>query len=276
MSKLPAEHRFLDLSDYGRAPARLIAHAFKDTAITPIHVTLMFVLAGAVAILCILSGQLWLAAFFLILKSILDAADGELARVKGTPSYTGRYFDSVSDIILNFFFLCSIGYITQGSFLWTVMAFFAMQLQGTLYNYYYVIVRNKLDGDKTSRIFEDKPPVALPGETQGTVDKWFWIYQGCYSAFDKAIYLLDRHAEHGQYYPKWFMTTVSAFGLGFQLLIISVMLCLGLAEYIIAFFIGYSILIFVFIALRKYLDQSRTDKDLSVLSAGRETEEFDG
>jgi hypothetical protein len=38
-------------------------------------------------------------------------------------------------------------------------------------------------------------------------------------------------------------------------LIISVMLCLGLAEYIIAFFIGYSILIVVFIATRKYLNR---------------------
>lgn len=273
MSKLPAEHTFLDLSDYGRAPARQIAQAFKDTVITPIHVTLMFVLAGAIAVLCILSEQFWLAAFFLILKSILDAADGELARVKETPSYAGRYFDSVSDFILNFFFLCSISYITQGSFLWTVVAFFAMQLQGTLYNYYYVILRNKFDGDKTSRIFEDKPPVALPGEKQSTVDNWFWIYHGCYSAFDKAIYLMDRHAEHGQYYPKWFMTTVSAFGLGFQLLIISVMLCFGLAEYIIAFFISYSILIVVFITMRKYLNRSRTGNDLSAVSLGRQSDE---
>ena len=222
MSKLPAEHAFLDLSDYGRAPARRI----------------------------------------------------ELARVKETPSYTGRYFDSVSDIILNFFFLCSISYITQGALLWVVIAFVAMQLQGTLYNYYYVILRNKFDGDKTSRIFEDKPPVALPGEKQSTVDIWFWIYNSCYSAFDKTIYLMDRHAEHGQYYPKWFMTAVSAFGLGFQLLIISVMLCLGLAAYIIAFFIGYSILILVFIALRKYLNRSRTGNELSAVSLGRNSDEF--
>ena len=174
MSKLPAEHKFLDLSDYGRAPARWMAYAFKSTAVTPIHVTMMFVVCGAVAIACILYQQFWLAAFFLVLKSILDAADGELARVKETPSYTGRYFDSVSDFILNFFLLASISYITQGSFLWLLIAFFSMQLQGTLYNYYYVILRNTLDGDKTSRVFEDKPPVALPGEKQTTVNNWFW------------------------------------------------------------------------------------------------------
>ena len=47
------------------------------------------------------------------------------------------------------------------------------------------------------------------------------------------------------------MTAISAFGLGFQLLIISFMLCVGWAEYIILFFICYSILTFVFILIRK-------------------------
>jgi len=51
---------------------------------------------------------------------------------------------------------------------------------------------------------------------------------------------------------------VSAFGLGFQLLIISVMLCLGLAEYIVAFFIGYSVLIGVFVGIRRYLNRELT------------------
>ena len=46
---------------------------------------------------------------------VLDAADGELARLKQKPSYIGRYFDSVSDIILNFFFLATICYIIIGS-----------------------------------------------------------------------------------------------------------------------------------------------------------------
>jgi hypothetical protein len=266
MSKLPAEHKFLDLSDYGRAPARWIANALKGTAVTPIHVTMMFVVAGSIAVACILTKQFWLAAFFLILKSVLDAADGELARVKKTPSYTGRYFDSVADIMLNFLFLWSICYITEGSLLWAFLAFFAMQLQGTLYNYYYVILRNKFDGDKTSRIFEDKAPVAMPGETQGTVDNWFKAYSICYGVFDKTIYWMDKQAEDGLFYPKWFMTAVSGFGLGFQLLIISVMLCLGWAATIIPFFIAYSSLIFVFIAMRKYLNQRRVDSDLKQAS----------
>jgi hypothetical protein len=63
MSKLPTEHRFLDLSDYGRPIARQIANALKDTNMTPIHVTLLFIVAGIIAIACIINHQYW-AAFF--------------------------------------------------------------------------------------------------------------------------------------------------------------------------------------------------------------------
>ena len=36
--------------------------------------------------------------------------------------------------------------------------------------------------------------------------------------------------------PNWLMTCISTFGLGFQLLLISVMLVLGLIEFILYFF----------------------------------------
>lgn len=109
MSKLPKKHKFIDLSDYGRPIARLIANSLKNTDATPVHVTIGFILAGFMAIYCILQGYFWLAAFFLIFKSILDAADGELARVKQKPSYTGRFLDSVADIILNALFFYPSG-----------------------------------------------------------------------------------------------------------------------------------------------------------------------
>jgi phosphatidylglycerophosphate synthase len=140
MSKLPKAHKFLDLSDYGRPVARIIANSLKNTRFTPIHVTIAFVISGLIGVACILYGYFWAAAFFLILKSILDAADGELARIKETPSYTGRFLDSVSDIILNAIILMAVWYITDAHIWATVLAFIGIQLQGTLYNYYYVIL----------------------------------------------------------------------------------------------------------------------------------------
>jgi phosphatidylglycerophosphate synthase len=252
MSKLSAENKFLDLSDYGRPFAILFANRLKNTRFTPIHVTLLFGISGLVAIYFILQKQYYFAGFFIILKSIIDAADGELARAKNTPSYTGRYLDSVFDIILNFLFFMAICYTSKTSFWLTLISFFCIQLQGTLYNYYYVILRNKTEGgDSTSKIFEYKTPKALAGESQKSVAILFFIYTLAYGVFDKIIHLLDSDAYKLKTFPNWFMTCVSLYGLGFQLLLIALMLAAGYIEYIATFFIWYSILIFVLIGIRK-------------------------
>ncbi len=255
MSKLPKENQFFDLSDYGRPIAKIIASFLKTTSLTPIHVTLGFIVSGILAIICILYHQYWAAAFFLVLKSILDAADGELARIKNNPSYTGRYLDSVSDILLNLFILLTIWYVTNASLLYAILAFIGIQLQGTLYNYYYVILRNKHNGDTTSRIFENKAPKAMDNEMQHTVNILFGLYFLLYGAFDKIIHWMDSKAIESRKFPNWFMTTVSMFGLGFQLLIISVLLVIGFQNYIIPFFIGYSLLIPVFIGVRRFINR---------------------
>lgn len=252
MSKLAAQDKFLDLSDYGRPFGKLLASSLKNTRFTPIHVTLLFGIAGLLAMYCIGNNHYNWAAFFIVLKSGIDAADGELARLKNTPSYSGRYLDSVFDIILNFLFLMTICYISQTPLWLTLIAFFCIQLQGTLYNYYYVILRNKsVGGDTTSKVFEYKTPRALPGESQQAVNILFKIYTVVYGGFDKIIHAMDSDAYRVKTLPNWFMTLVSLYGLGFQLLIIAVLLPLGQIEWIVPFFIIYSALILILIGIRK-------------------------
>ena len=255
MPKLPEQYRFVDLSDYGRPLAVRIAQLLRKTPLTPIHVTLGFVLAGLMAIYCIVNQYFLGAVFFLILKSILDAADGELARLKNRPSYTGRFLDSVSDIILNLLIVFSIWYVTNGAVWLAILAFFGLQLQGTLYNYYYAILRNRHQGDTTSRVFETQIPKAHQGEKQKHVNLLFRLYRFLYGGFDKIIYALDRNAFNARNIPNWLMTAVSTFGLGFQLLLIGLMLVLGLGRYILPFFLIYSIFILVFIAIRRLINQ---------------------
>ena len=50
MSKLAAQDKFLDLSDYGRPFGRFLANKLKNTRFTPIHVTLLFGVSGLIAI----------------------------------------------------------------------------------------------------------------------------------------------------------------------------------------------------------------------------------
>ena len=253
MSKLPEKYRFLDLSDYGRPVGHWIASQLKSTFFTPIHVTTMFIIAGIIAIVLMINGYFITAAFFIILKSILDAADGELSRLKNTPSYVGRYYDSIADFLLNFSFLLTFWYITDISIVYMFIAFFGIQLQGTVYNYYYVILRNSVQGDSTSRIFEDSAPKALKGESQHMVNIFYKIYDVLYISFDKIMYFMDKDAKDSQPFPKWFMTILSLYGLGFQLLIMALMLSFNLESYVIPFFIVYSVFLVVFVGLRKFV-----------------------
>ncbi|MEZ7513870.1 CDP-alcohol phosphatidyltransferase family protein [Flavobacterium frigidarium] len=259
MSKLASQDRFIDLSDYGRSFGKMLANQLKNTRYTPIHVTLLFGVSGLTAVYCILQNHYYLAAFFIVLKSGIDAADGELARLKNTPSYTGRYLDSVFDIFLNFFFLSAVCYVSESSFLATIGAFFCIQLQGTLYNYYYVILRNKsIGGDTTSKVFEYKSPKALGTESQKSVDILFNIYTIVYGGFDKIIHALDSDAYKVKTFPNWFMTLVSLYGLGFQLLLLALMLIAKKENLVMPFFISYSVLIVLLIVIRKTLFKVKT------------------
>lgn len=251
MAKLSEEASFLDLSDYGRPFATYISKKLKTSAVSPLHITYIFGICGLIAIYLILQHQFIWAAIFIVVKCIIDAVDGELARVKNTPSYIGRYCDSIFDFFLNFGFLFAIYSITQSSIWIMLLAFVCLQLQGTLYNFYYVILRHKTaGGDQTSKVFEIETPIALGGESQEAVDVFFKIYLLCYGIFDKIIYKLDKNAAQSKIFDSWFMTFVSIYGLGFQLLCIAVVLALGLKEYILPSIIIASIFIPILILLR--------------------------
>lgn len=252
MSKLSKENKFIDISDYGRPPAKFSAQLLKETTVTPVQVTFIFGICGLIAVYCILQQLYVAAAVFLILKSIIDGIDGELARLKKTPSYTGRYLDSIFDILLNFIFLMAIGYQTDAPVWLILLAFIAIQLQGTLYNYYYVILRtNKEGGDTTSKITETASPIALPGESQQMVNILYHTYNVLYILFDKAIYYADPKAASLSTLPNWFMTLVSFYGLGAQLLIMAILLVFNGIAYILPFFICYTTFVLVLVTIRR-------------------------
>ena len=254
MPKIDKEQKFFDFSDYGRGPAIILSNLIKDTFVTPIHVTISFGIIGLFSAYFIFTGAYLIAGFGLILKSIVDAMDGELARIKESPSYSGRFLDSIFDSLLNLIFVLIISYKSTSPYWLGFICFLMIQLQGTLYNYYYVILRHRsFGGDTTSKIFEMKPPTAFPVENQKTVNVLFKIFRILYLPFDWMIYKFDKEAFKIKRFPNWFMSMISIYGLGFQLMLIAMMLPLGLIDYIIPFFIVYSTFTFLFIGIRKAL-----------------------
>lgn len=251
MSKLPAHKKFVDLSDYGRPLAQALVRQLLHTPVTSIHLSWAFLVAGAIGIACILRQQYLLAALFLLAKNVLDAADGELARQKNHPSYTGRYLDSIFDFVINAGICIALYKVVTVSPAVALLAFAGLQFQCAICNYYYVIQRNRVNGDVTSRINEFKCPVAFPYEKQGTVDRLHWLFVQFYGPFDALVLWLDKGAIKIKEFPKWFLSLSSSLLLGFQFAIIASLLLVDRAEWILPFFAVYSLWGLSIVVVRK-------------------------
>ncbi len=87
-----------------RPLAGVFVRFFFYTPITPNQVTLLSTFAGCVAAYFYLDGsaaQNVIAGACITLKDILDSADGQLARVKQQFSRSGRFLDSLGDLVVN-------------------------------------------------------------------------------------------------------------------------------------------------------------------------------
>ena len=251
MSKLPTAHRFLDLSDFSRPVAVWLVGTLRGTHVTSIQLTLAFFVAGAASIACIVAGQYVVAAVLLMLKNTLDAADGEMARVRQRPSHTGRYLDSVFDFLINLGVVGALYVVTEASLLVAVLAFLSLEFQGTIYNYYYLNQRRLLGGDTTSSINEFERPQAFPYENARTVAVLHRLYVLCYGAFDRLMLAIEGERTIREPLPNGFMTAVSTMGLGFQLLVIALGLILPVTDLVLPFLLVYGGVGLAMILVRK-------------------------
>ena len=159
MTKLPEGKTFLDFSDYARPFARIIVKILLPTPVGAYSITFSFLLVGLLASYLIYHDIYHILAVGLILlKSMLDAADGEIARQRNEPSMVGRYLDSIFDFIVNLLLFFSVALHFNQSLLLMSFSLLMFQLQGSIFNYYYLVKRYQVGGDKTSRIFEIEEP----------------------------------------------------------------------------------------------------------------------
>jgi archaetidylinositol phosphate synthase len=95
--------------------------------IPPTALVLANAATGLVGAVAIASGQLAGGALLLQLKTVLDNADGQLARVSGRVTAAGRYLDTESDLVVNAAVIGAIGY-SAGAPLLAAVAFLALTL----------------------------------------------------------------------------------------------------------------------------------------------------
>ena len=116
------------------------AHALR---LTPMHLTILGTLAGALGGTLLYSERAaWPAFALLILYGILDSADGQLARMTGQVTELGRVLDGVSGYVTHvaIYFALAAGMIHRsgsGSLLvWMLLAGLSTAMQAQLYDYY--------------------------------------------------------------------------------------------------------------------------------------------
>ena len=242
MEKVPKEHKFIDFSDYARPLANRIALLLKDTPIRAIHITIFYFFIGILAAFLIYRGDFVVAGLLILLKNVLDAVDGSLARLQNRPSRVGRFADSISDIILNFMFIFAIALHYNCCYLLALLAFLSVSLQGTVFNYYYVLYRHKVGGDATSRVEES--PEGYPWDNPILLRVLYALYVVLYSWQDRLIIELDRRLIGCRelYVNKLFLSFVTLFGLGIHLLLLSITLIVGMPKLFFYLVVGGSFL----------------------------------
>ncbi|HEU5363513.1 MAG TPA: CDP-alcohol phosphatidyltransferase family protein [Gaiellaceae bacterium] len=92
-----------------RPAAHLLARALRPLRVPPPAVVLAATCVGLGAAVAIGAGHFLVGAVLLQLKTLLDNADGQLARLSGRITAFGRYLDSESDLLVDAAVFAALG-----------------------------------------------------------------------------------------------------------------------------------------------------------------------
>jgi len=108
-----------------RPLANALVPFLERARVPPPAVVLANAAAGLVAAVLLYRGSLVEAALLLQLKTLLDNADGALARATGRVTLTGRYLDTIADLGVNVAVFVALSHVTDQPVL-TAVAFLAL------------------------------------------------------------------------------------------------------------------------------------------------------
>src|SRR4051812_2338456 len=95
-----------------RPLAHAVVRVLAPLRVPPPAVVLACTVTGGLAALLVWQGNLIAAAILLQAKTVLDNADGQLARATGRVSIFGRYLDSESDLLVDALLFVALGHVT--------------------------------------------------------------------------------------------------------------------------------------------------------------------
>ena len=204
-----------------RPLAQLVVLALRPLRVPPPAVVLTAATVGLTAAAEVGRGQLVVAAVLLQLKTILDNADGQLARATGRVSALGRYLDSLFDLVTNAALFAAIGYLTGRPWL-ALAGFLALTLALSAdYNL-----------ERLYRLARGEAVDATPAAA-GLAGALARVYAVVYGSQDRLIERFVGRREGSDertrlaYHARATLTVLANFGLSTQLAVAGVLLALG-------------------------------------------------
>lgn len=241
---------YTDLSDYARPVAIWIANTLKNTGIAVYQITLIHFFLMLLAVFFIAKGgfsAMFFASVLLLIKNTLDAVDGSLARIRNRPSRVGRFLDSNLDFVGNFFLFLALVNIP----VWMrLLSFFAFIIQGSFFNYYYILFRNAHGGDVTSKVEEDETS-NYHYDNPTVLRILYFFYKVFYQWQDVLVMRIDRLIKNEKRsISPFFISSLSVNGLGFQYLVIIFLLLINQQRLIPVWFV---IMMSIYLAMIVFL-----------------------
>jgi phosphatidylglycerophosphate synthase len=202
-----------------RPLAHLVVLALLPLRVAPPLVVASGAVTGFAAAAELARGQLLTAAVLLQLKTVLDNADGQLARASGRVSVFGRYLDSESDLLVNALLFAALGYRAHAAVLAALGFALMTLLLGINFNLKHLY-----------RVAHGEPAETMPHSTGRAAAALERIYGLVYAPQDRLVERLSAWrirrlgVDPRAYHDRATLAVVAWFGLSTQLLVLGIFL----------------------------------------------------
>jgi phosphatidylglycerophosphate synthase len=192
--------------------ANLFVPVLRWAKVPPPAVVLANAAVGLVAAFVLARGDLVAAAVLLQVKSLLDNMDGELARATGRVTLTGRYLDTIADLVVNAAVFAALGHVT-GQPLLAALSFVALALV-------LAVDFNVSEIYREAHGIPSPPPQATGGRVERGLAA---VYGALFAPLDRAVRAVATRAS----YDRLALSALANLGLTTQLVVLGLCLVVG-------------------------------------------------
>lgn len=239
-----------------RPLAHLVVLALLPLRVPPPAVVAAAGAAGIAAALALARGELVAAATLVVLKTVLDNADGQLARASNRVTAFGRYLDSELDLLVNAALFAGLAYAT-GSVVLALASFAVLTL----------VLSVNFNLRRLYELERGRPADPMPAAS-GAAAALRRVYAALYSPQDRLIERFVRRrlrsyernaAARLAYHDRGSIAFLHNLGLSGQMTALALCLAIGLPELEFAIVLACGVAL-VPLELRRGLRAARTDQ----------------